>query len=285
MKDLDKRKMIRYCTEIWPKESIAEGPIYLPWYGTKERWLCIALIRYVNTQIEPCDEEIRYAKCWLQREKQEEEIKLYKLSREKEKEETKLPEQRWDRLDHLPLSPPPDPLDYLLLPPPPSPPIDHLPPPPPTLYTLVPSHEVDVISVSTPTGILKSPQPFNSSCPAPGIPSSVSPPFPNIPEPAHSSTPPVLQISSSSSSTQTPVSSTTQSVHTPILAPKTFQNSPLYFSPILQPITQSTSLLFFSWIIMKHSFLFIPCAPTYQESQAGGKFANKRSGSEKGLLL
>lgn len=262
MKDLDNKiKIIRSCTEIWLKESIAEEPIYWPWYRTKERWPCVALNRYVNTQVEPCDKEIRHAKYWLEREKQKEEIKLYQVSREEEKEETKLPERRWDPLDHLPPPPPPDPLDDLPLPPSLTPPIDHLPLPPPTLYPLVPSYKVDAISVSTPTRVLKSPQQFNSSFPAPGIPSSVSPPFPYIPESAHSSTPSVLQIPSSSSSTQTPVSSTTQSVHTPVLAPKTFQNTPLYFSPILQPITQIPYS--YSWNITKYSFLFIPCTPTY----------------------
>lgn len=94
VKDLDKIKMIKYCREVWPKKRIAEGLVYWPWYGAREKWLCVALKRYVNIQGQPCDEEISYAKCWLGKEKQDEEVKVYKVSREKDKEEARLAERR-----------------------------------------------------------------------------------------------------------------------------------------------------------------------------------------------
>lgn len=48
LKELNKTKMINQCLEIWPQKSIQEGPISWPWYGSKEKWLCLALIKYVN---------------------------------------------------------------------------------------------------------------------------------------------------------------------------------------------------------------------------------------------
>lgn len=63
VKNLDRIKMIKYCKEVWVKESIQEGPVYWPWYGTREKWLCIPLNRHVNTQREPFDEEIQCVKC------------------------------------------------------------------------------------------------------------------------------------------------------------------------------------------------------------------------------
>ena len=32
VKGLDKIRMIKYCIEVWPRESISEGPVYWPWY-------------------------------------------------------------------------------------------------------------------------------------------------------------------------------------------------------------------------------------------------------------
>lgn len=43
LKKLDKIKMIKYSVEIWSKERIQEGPVYWSWYGSKEKWLCVAL--------------------------------------------------------------------------------------------------------------------------------------------------------------------------------------------------------------------------------------------------
>lgn len=85
LKSLNRIQMIKYCTEVWPQESIAEGPVYWPWYGTEEKWLCEALNRYVNTRLDPCQQEIKYARCWMEQKKQEREVKIYKVSKEKEK--------------------------------------------------------------------------------------------------------------------------------------------------------------------------------------------------------
>lgn len=220
LKELNRIQMIKYCTEIWPKESIAEGPVYWPWYGTEEKWLCVALNRYVNTRIEPCQQEIKYARCWMEREKQEGEIKVYKVSKEREKEVSELPEKRWDPLDHLPPPPPPDPIEYLPLPPPPfTPSVNDLPPPPPDLYPTIPNTEERTITEKSPSSSNKEHHTVNTS-------SSMSTPFTVTPEPEHSNSSSVLP-------------SATNSTPTPIVIPKTFQNPPFYFSPIFPQTPQN----------------------------------------------
>lgn len=56
LKELDKIRMIHYCIEIWPQKNIQDRPVNLPWHGSKEKWLCLALNKYVNSR-EVLDEE------------------------------------------------------------------------------------------------------------------------------------------------------------------------------------------------------------------------------------
>lgn len=67
LKGLNKIKMIKYCTEIWAMESISEGPVYWPWYGCKEKWLCLALNKHVSLKEVPDEEAAKYASCWLEK--------------------------------------------------------------------------------------------------------------------------------------------------------------------------------------------------------------------------
>lgn len=99
--------MVRYCVEEWPLEVIQEGPIYWPWYGTKERWLCIALNKHVNTKDKQDDEGKRCAACWLEAEVQGERTKVFKFNKVGEEEEKVKSKEKWDLLDHLPPPPPP----------------------------------------------------------------------------------------------------------------------------------------------------------------------------------
>uniref|UniRef100_A0A8C0U3Q6 Core shell protein Gag P30 domain-containing protein n=1 Tax=Cyanistes caeruleus TaxID=156563 RepID=A0A8C0U3Q6_CYACU len=138
LNELDKVKMIKYCTEIWPKESISEGPVFWPWYGSGERWLCLALIKHVSLRETSNEEEVKYASCWLDDGKREEEIKVYKVTKESEKGEEEKSERKWDPLENLPP------------PPPPTPPMVHHPPPLPlTSYPTLPQASLVPSSVST----------------------------------------------------------------------------------------------------------------------------------------
>lgn len=118
-KELDKVKMVQFCVEEWPREVIQEGPVHWPWYGSKEKWLCKALNKYVNTRQSPNDEEIRYAASWLNEGSRGEGATVYKVVNKEAKEEEKIPRREWDPPDYLPPSPPPAPL---VIPPPPAPP-------------------------------------------------------------------------------------------------------------------------------------------------------------------
>lgn len=103
MRDLEKRKMVKYCVEIWPKEVIQEGPVSLPWYGSEKEWVCIALYKHVNTREQKDEEELSYAECWLRAEVENEGTRVYKVTKEKNKEEEiKGPNKKWDPLDCIP---------------------------------------------------------------------------------------------------------------------------------------------------------------------------------------
>lgn len=97
--------------QIWCRgvaiRSNSRRAIYWPWYGTKERWLCIALNKHVNTKDKQDDEEKRYAACWLEAEVQGERTKVFKLNNFGEEEDKVKSKEKWDLLDHLPLPLPP----------------------------------------------------------------------------------------------------------------------------------------------------------------------------------
>lgn len=94
LKNLDKIKMIRYSVEIWSKECIEKGPVYRPWYGSKEKWLCAALNKHVKLKGLQNEEEIKYANCWLQSEMWDKKIRVYKVSKESEKGKEEIVENK-----------------------------------------------------------------------------------------------------------------------------------------------------------------------------------------------
>lgn len=63
-KDLERLRMIYYCMEVWPANKIIEAPVYWPKYGTKEKWLCEALVVMAEAKTGTEDIERRYARCW-----------------------------------------------------------------------------------------------------------------------------------------------------------------------------------------------------------------------------
>lgn len=34
--------------EIWSKECVHEGPVHWPWYGSREKWLYVALNKHIK---------------------------------------------------------------------------------------------------------------------------------------------------------------------------------------------------------------------------------------------
>lgn len=138
LKSLDKIKMIKYCVEKWPNKCIEEGPVYWPWCGTRERWLCVALNRHLKLREFQKEEEIKYMPCWLENDIWDKKVKVYETSKEPEIEKEEMQESRWDPLDHHPPPPATRPPSVYL-----PPQIHVLPPPalpaPPTSLPILPS--------------------------------------------------------------------------------------------------------------------------------------------------
>lgn len=92
--------------EVWPVEIIQEGLVDLPWYGSRERWLCVALNKHVNLKEPGNRVEMEYAACWLEDKIWEKKVKVYKITKEQEEDKKETTERRWDPLDCLPPPPP-----------------------------------------------------------------------------------------------------------------------------------------------------------------------------------
>lgn len=93
--------MVWYCVEIWPREAIQVGPVHWPWYGSREKWMCVALNKYVNARERLDDEEVGYAACWLKAGSWNKGAKVFRLAKEKEREENVISKGMWDPLDRL----------------------------------------------------------------------------------------------------------------------------------------------------------------------------------------
>lgn len=79
---------------------IQDSPVYWAWYGSKEKWLCVALNKHINMKDYKSEEEGICVECWLETDS-EEDVKVFKIEKEKKEEKT-ISQREWDPLDCLP---------------------------------------------------------------------------------------------------------------------------------------------------------------------------------------
>uniref|UniRef100_A0A8V5GWR0 Core shell protein Gag P30 domain-containing protein n=1 Tax=Melopsittacus undulatus TaxID=13146 RepID=A0A8V5GWR0_MELUD len=95
----DKRKIIRYCVEVWGGQKIRADNLYWPVFGSFEDWICQALNIYVNNKEPFSLEESEYAALWLGKDTT---VHLFAL-----KEKSQKGKKTKTKSEETPLSPPP----------------------------------------------------------------------------------------------------------------------------------------------------------------------------------
>ncbi|XP_063260830.1 uncharacterized protein LOC134554255 [Prinia subflava] len=203
LKELDKRKMVNYCMEVWPTLDLIGG---WPWCGTRDRWMCTQLRQHLESQKYVDAEQLQYVIGWEKAMTKEKEVKICKLKemeedRDGKEAEPKVP--KWDPLDYLPppsypnpqLTQPPSSLPASILTQPvPSPSSSSLPPltpisspplPPPLTPSTLPvpvsnnpqTQPMPHLSLPTPTQLGSSPflPPVTQPMPLSSLPPTIQP--------------------------------------------------------------------------------------------------------------